>query len=415
MNLASAKIILDTRRVKVDGTYPIKLEIYHDRIRKHYPTKYNLTEDDFTKVYGEKPRKTFKDIRFHLNDIITEANHILSEMKVFTHALFERNRNHITKDGGNVNDFYKAAIKELEENEQIKTASLYTSSLTSLSKFGGQLGFEDITPSFLEKYEKWMLKASNTRSTVGMYLRVLRTMFNRAITENKVSKELYPFGRSKYVIPTGANIKKALSINEIALLFKHKIEPRTAQDRARDYWCFSYLCNGINMADIARLRWRDIRANEIHLERKKTARANRGNTEMIIIPILAEAKVIINKWGNKKGTPENYIFPILDQGMTPVQESKAVEQFIKTINKFNKRLGKELGIEIPLITYAARHSYATIQKRYGVSTASISEALGHRSESTTRKYLASLDTETRMKNALVLTAFQKRKPTAVQK
>ena len=50
-------------------------------------------------------------------------------------------------------------------------------------------------------------------------------------------------------------------------------------------------------------------------------------------------------------------------------------------------IGESLGIELKITTYVARHSYATVLKRAGVSTAIISESLGHSSEKVTQIYL----------------------------
>ena len=58
-----------------------------------------------------------------------------------------------------------------------------------------------------------------------------------------------------------------------------------------------------------------------------------------------------------------------------------------------KRIGKELNLPIKLTTYVARHSFATVLKKAGVSTAIISESLGHTSEKTTQIYLDSFDNE----------------------
>lgn len=44
------------------------------------------------------------------------------------------------------------------------------------------------------------------------------------------------------------------------------------------------------------------------------------------------------------------------------------------------------------ITYVARHAWASIARSKNIPLATISEAMGHDSESTTRIYLASLDT-----------------------
>jgi site-specific recombinase XerD len=56
-----------------------------------------------------------------------------------------------------------------------------------------------------------------------------------------------------------------------------------------------------------------------------------------------------------------------------------------------KSVVAELGIFSNITSYVARHTYATVLKKSGVSTAIISEALGHESESITNVYLDDFD------------------------
>ena len=63
------------------------------------------------------------------------------------------------------------------------------------------------------------------------------------------------------------------------------------------------------------------------------------------------------------------------------------------INKSLKQIATLSGLDIPLTTYVARHTYATVLKNSGVPVAIISEALGHESESITQTYLKSFENE----------------------
>ena len=78
---------------------------------------------------------------------------------------------------------------------------------------------------------------------------------NVAIEKGLLKQENYPF--KKYVIPGGQNIKKALSPKDIKAILKYKPKSED-QQKAYDLWLFSYLCNGMNMADITRLKKENI-------------------------------------------------------------------------------------------------------------------------------------------------------------
>jgi integrase len=53
------------------------------------------------------------------------------------------------------------------------------------------------------------------------------------------------------------------------------------------------------------------------------------------------------------------------------------------VNRDFKKIGKLAQVDVPLTTYVARHTYATVLKKSGTSTSVISEALGHKTENIT--------------------------------
>jgi integrase/recombinase XerD len=99
---------------------------------------------------------------------------------------------------------------------------------------------------------------------------------------------------------------------------------------------------------------------------------------------------------------DDFVFDIYKHDMTAETKQQVKHQFIKTVNKYMKRIGAKIGYDKPLTTYAARHSYATILKRSGAPLGFISEALGHKSLQTTEAYLDSFEDETRRKYAEML-------------
>ena len=98
---------------------------------------------------------------------------------------------------------------------------------------------------------------------------------------------------------------------------------------------------------------------------------------------------------NRYRSPQRkYIFPILDnRERTPRQIRNRIYDVLANVNGHLNDIGKELGIELKISSYTARHSYATVLKRSGVSTSIISESLGHSSERITQIYLDSFDNE----------------------
>ena len=134
--------------------------------------------------------------------------------------------------------------------------------------------------------------------------------------------------------------------------------------------------------------------DQLSYYRKKTKK-------QIIIPLQDKAVEIIHKYNNERSP---YLFPILSPfHKTEVQIANRLHKVLAKVNKHLKDIGDKLKLPLPLTTYVARHSYATVLKRAGVSTAIISESLGHSSEKITQTYLDSFDNEqigNAMKNLL---------------
>jgi len=125
-----------------------------------------------------------------------------------------------------------------------------------------------------------------------------------------------------------------------------------------------------------------------------------------VVSLKPEAKEIIKKWAIASIDPENYLFPHLKKGMTAERQREVYQQVTKNINKYVKRIAKNLQLNKPVTTYFA-HTFATVLKRTGASTEMISELLGHRDVKTTRSYLDNFEKEAIYKATEALTSFKK--------
>lgn len=414
---ASTQIMLETRR-KIRGEYhPVKLRITYQRDRKYYTVKgpdgktlfFESVEAFNNAMTGEKPSKEIKELRLHIAGVEEKAMKIIKNISDFTFETFEAE--YFSKvDKGDVISRLRASAKRLREEGKISTAVGYECTANSLNAFTGKskLNFKDVNVKFLKKYESWMTSERkeedkvikpNSLTTVGIYLRNVRAIFN----ESKLPGITYPFGRAKhglYQIPKGRNVKKALTIAQVQEIAAYKCAG-TFETRSRDLWLFSYLANGINVKDIARLRYSDIISDgdgaKIRLIRAKTAGSVEERQPIDII-ITRPIGRIIDRWGTKS---DGFIFPILTPAMTAEDEYRAIQQAVQTINKNMKRICEDLKMK-PVTTYTARHSFATVLKRSGASVEFISESLGHTSKDTTQKYLKSFEDDEKKKWASIL-------------
>ena len=409
----------DTRMKKKNGKFPVKILVTHRRIQRLFSTTVDLTVNEFNMLHASNKtyntlegdtlsRKELKDNLDILNEVEKKAKGIINGLSTFTFPKFKTEFQDRRSEKGSVFSLYEDHILKLKNNGDIGTAVWYSCSMNSVKSYRGKLQFKQVTADFLNNYEKWMLQNERSVTSVSMYTRALRAMFNRAIKANLISQEFYPFGDEddKYQIPVSKNIKKALPINLIGRIYDYPAIERSSEDKARDFWYFTYLCNGINSTDIAFLKFKNLYKNEIIFYRKKTIKAKKADPVEIKATLNEDLEFIISKWGNKSNLQDNYIFPILKPNCSPTQNRNAIQQFTKTTNKYMKRIAASVGIEINLTTYVARHSFGTIMKRGGASEELISELYGHGSVKTTRNYLGSFESEVRSGQSESLTAFK---------
>jgi len=410
MNEFFISLYLDTRRKKKSGKYPVKLRVFTTEPRKQklYPTKFEYTEEEFRHIWTTKrPEKKYREERFKLQEAENFAHETATSLNTFT---FERFEQLLFKGGRTrLNDIvfhYNEAIERYKKNDQIGTASNYSLSLKSLLGYHGQenLPFYIITPQWLKEYENSMLnEKKRSRTTVGIYLRPLRSVFNSALAANLIDQESYPFGKRKYQIPEPQGVKKALSREQLKKLFKSKpVTPE--QKKAKAFWFFSYSCNGMNIKDIANLRYSDISGDIITFRRAKTINTIRKQAPIIVF-LNDFTRKVIDKYGNSDKSPNNYVFDIVDHELSAELQHNLIKNFTRFINQHIEKLAKSVGIDEDISSYWARHSYATNAVRSGASLEYVSESMGHQNLSTTKTYFAGFEDDKKREIAKSLMKF----------
>lgn len=394
--------MLDDRKANKKGSFPVKIRVTYKRIRKYYSTGKDLTLEEW-KILPTGKSKTLKETRESIENSFSLVRlnvETIAEKGGFSFDTLNVRLGRAT--GDTVNSALKARIENLKREEKISTMQLSEYLLKSLEKFSiRDIDFETITVDWLKKYERHLLSNDKSYTTISMQMRVIRTLINQAKRDGVIKETQYPFGKDKYEIKEGVSVKKALTIDQIKQIF-YFTDGNETTERYRDLWIFSYLCNGINIADLVKLKFKDIKDGDICFVRQKTENTSKNRKE-IRASVTVNLQNIIDRWGNKK-TPENYIFPYLDGKENAEKKQAITKDLTKRINLRMKKIGEELKIG-DITTYTARHSFATVLKRSGANIASISESLGHNDLKTTESYLASFEKEERQKNAELLTNF----------
>jgi len=396
--------MLDTRKANKDKLFPIKIRVTYRRERKYYSTGKAIDEKGWASLPNTRT-KSAAETREAIQDSFDAIKKIVVGMiKEGAFGLDVLDVRVGRSASGTLDQAFQSKIDDLNAESRAGTEMYYKNVLSSITKFrGNSIKFHSITPDWLKNYEKWLLEAKLSYSTVGMYMRAVRAMVNVAIKDGSMKQSDYPFGPGKYVIPTGDSRSIALKLSDIKRVVDYTDGLETTE-RYRDLWFLSYLLNGINIGDLIKLKDSKFWNGEVRWYRTKTIRTTNKKKELIAV-VTPEITAIIDRWGVPGRKREDYIFPYLKGKETAMEEKLIIQGVVKRINKKMKLIAKAL--EIPEFTsYAARHSFATVLKRSGANVAYISEALGHPDVKTTESYLDKFENEERLKNAQLLTNFK---------
>ena len=419
---ATAKMYLYDKRIKRNGKYPVKIRVIFERKANFFPTGVDLTKEEFLKVHLNKSlRKQFEAIVY----LLKKTEEIIEKLgNDFSWSEFEIlyfNRQSIDKglpntESLNIITQIKKYEEILVEEGRLSSAESYATTANHLQNFAGKKNkgilFSSVSSEFLLSLEKYLLNTSKIRSyaSVGIYMRNIRCIFNRAISKKTISPDIYPFGKNKYTPPATKKSKRALSIGDIEKIYNYQSkELGSAIDWGKDMWLFAYFSNGMNVKDIASLKYENIQKDKMSFKfiREKTKNSTKDNLQTIEVAITEDIQQIIKKWGNKPINPLTYIFNILDPSrMSEKEKRDAVKNASKRIGKYMKKIAVELNLEkMPTYIYA-RHSFSTILKRAGVPIEMISEQLGHTSIKTTETYLGSFESDQKREITKYLTSFK---------
>lgn len=279
--------------------------------------------------------------------------------------------------------YCESLIKTLQEIEKFSMIRTYQSAINRFWQFCKceDVRFEDIDQQLMMRYESHLLDSGICRNTTSFYMRNLRAMYNRAVDDG-LCVDKNPFKRVyKGVDDTR---KRAISIDYIKAI-KRLTGLTKSEDFARDIFLFSFSMRGMSFVDIAHLKKANIDNGIITYRRRKTKQLFKIKCEDTIKDIIAKyADECVNS---------SYVFPILKDCLKREDDKdRRCMSALRIVNRNLYKIGSKIGLQQKLTTYVARHSWASVANSMGISIGTISQAMGHTSEKTTRIYLASVDT-----------------------
>ena len=307
--------------------------------------------------------KEMDGVSYSVDDLANEIQQLPTSQSVFT--------------------FFRKQIAKKEQMQCVGTKNNYTNAVNRFIEFRNQkdLTFSQMTADMMEMYQAWLWNRGVGQNTVSFYLRTLRTLHHKAVEAGQAtSNDIFAHVQTANV----RTAKRAISVKDIRKIEKLELQIGSSIDKARDLFLLSFYLRGMAFVDMAFLKKSDLKCGMVSYNRRKTH-------QNLNIEWIKPMQAIIDKYAEQtKDSP--YMLPILTGKETsPYTQYRKVEY---NTNYNLKKIGKMIGLKIPLTTYVARHTWASIALHMNIPIATISEGMGHNSYKTTQIYLESIDVAT---------------------
>lgn len=388
--MASIKTILDTRRAKSDGTFNVIFRITH--FKKVYTINSGITLQEChwsarnNEVEKQHPNSKLLNIKLSKEYFKIEQALLLLDDE-FT---IEKLKKMLSgKPFDDPTDTFKVfadkVIKQMFEANRTGNALVYKTAVDRLINYcGNDVSFTEINYQLLDEFKHHLITSGLKLNSIANYFRSIRAIYNKAIKLKVVDRSYYPF--YDITIKSEKTSKRAISKEELINVVHIPVDEQSTTWKSLNCFLLSFYLRGISFTDLAYLKDSNIVNGRIEYKRRKTHK-------YYSVKLFRQAEIIVKMFSTEGNT---YLLPILTDDIIEdsLEAKKIISQWIKTTNKYLKRLSIKSGLTTPITTYTSRHSFATIAKRLGYSNELIAEALGHEyGNKITNIYLDTFDTE----------------------
>ncbi|MDE6444359.1 MAG: site-specific integrase [Muribaculaceae bacterium] len=342
----------------------VEIEICFQRKRKWISTSVQVFSNNWSpeeKVFGLTEALDLNlRIESRFNPIQTYIRRLQLDGKTFTWEALDEFLKADKLDGS----FLKFVEERIEKRRDIKdsTKRNHRKLVKALKTFKKINLFSDLTTRRICEFEEWLRgRKDYKQSTIASYHKFMKIYVHEALTKNLIDKNPY-MGLS---IDRGQQgIRKYLTKTEMVAIEKVEL-PTASLNNIKDLFLFQCY-TGIAYADLAAFDFSKVikRGDKFLLNDVR-----RKSGEMYYLVLLPKVMKILEK--------HNYVLPV------------------PTNQQYNLRLkliAHYAGLEKPLTTHMARHTYASMCLNAGIKIEVLAQMMGHTDIKTTQIYAKMFNT-----------------------
>lgn len=371
-----------------DGTRAVRIIVTHERKSRYLSTSIRATKSDIERdgkhlknhilldnieARLKAYREAFLKVSFPEHLTVDELIHLLDDMI-----------NQREDDGFHLNIYDYVA--KLTATMEPKTAEGYRTAFNAVRRFAGDnLDINDITGGWVLRFKTFLetekpvtrngltyqAKSKGSRA-VSYYLGCVRHVHNMARLEyndddtGQILIPRQPFAKKNIIPKMPITEHRTLTISQIRAISEANPRCGSRAEIARDVFMLSFMLAGTNTIDLYKLKPSDLEGELLSYNRSKTDSTRRDHAR-ITLKVLPEAADIMRRWKGDKQHLLRFAQRYANSG-----------DFNRAVNKGLKDLAAQLGIEVSLQTYHARHSWGTIARNIvGIDFDTVNAGLNH--------------------------------------
>lgn len=369
--MATANFYLDTRRMKDNGKYPVRIRIQHNG-KFLISTEFDVKPDGWDGMGYNRTVPNWQAKNMSLRNLMNKVERRLLELED-NGGIRKMDDKELKEDlkriilGKSEIPEERTFISVLDEfigtKSNAGTRTVYNTTRNKIIAYDKKCTFSTMDRGWLVRFEKWMADSGMKVNAYAIHLRNLRTVFNYAIDEGYTG--LYPF--RKFTIGKEETRKRSLTVGQLRTLRDYPCEEW--QKRYRDMFMLMFYLIGINAADLFRAKSTDVTDGRLEYKRAKTGK-------LYSIFIEPEAWEIIERY---RGT--EYLLDVMETFKDYKNFLHRMGIALKQIGGLERvgRGGKKVRTPLfpELSSYWSRHTWATVAASLDIPKETISEALGH--------------------------------------
>lgn len=359
MKYASVRLVFDRKHVATkEKAGLVQIEVCYQRKRKWMSTGVKLFAGEWNAKYNVVNRLDAVALNNRLAAQVASIQQFITSLidagEMFS---FDALEHHLATQKPK-QSFIEFVEQRIEERGDISesTRKAHRGIINALVEFGGIVYFDDLTKPNIVRFDDWLHTKGYKQTTVYGYHKRLKAYIYEAIRFDIIQQNPYRQVRISRGKSEGV---KYLTADEVGTLQRCSLSGH--MERVRDLFVFQCY-TGLSYSDLAKFDWNDVREYKgdyiISDTRRKT-------DENYYIVLLEPAMAILRKYG--------YKLPVLSN---------------QKYNDFLKAVVAAAGIDKPVTTHWARHTFAVMMLSMGARMQNVSKMLGHASPTMTESVYA---------------------------